>query len=84
MDCRDEFTTFSGLSYLSPGFKGEITYTWIWCLCSLASQSLLGYRGPLPEVRGWGRTYNLIEPGSFRERHRVTCLPTLACDQLFS
>ena len=27
---------------------------------SLASQSLLGYRGLFPEVRGWGRTYSLF------------------------
>ena len=51
---------------------------------SLASQSLLGYRVPFPEVRGWGRTHSLLEPGIFRERHRVTCLPTSARDQLFS
>ena len=49
-------------------------------LLSLTRQSLLSYRGPFPEVWGWGRTYNLVEPGSFRERHRVTCLPTWACD----
>ena len=39
---------------------------------SLASQSLLGYRA-FPEVRGW------VGP-IFRERHRVTCLPTSARD----
>ena len=27
-----------------------------WLSSSLASQSLLGYRGPFPEVRGWGMT----------------------------
>ena len=56
----------------------------IWLGGSLASQSLLGYRGAFPEVWGWGRTYSLLEPGSFRERHRVTCLPTSARDKLFS
>ena len=53
-------------------------------LHSLASQSLLGFRGAFPEVRGWGRTHSLLGPGIFRERHRVTCLPTSARDQLFS
>ena len=35
-------------------------------IASLASQSLLGYRGAFPEVRGWSRTHSLLGPGIFR------------------
>ena len=37
---------------------GEFTVQF---LDSLASQSLLGYRGAFPEVRGWGSTHSLLE-----------------------